>query len=145
MIKNYTSSVAASKSVAHIEDQLVSHGAYNILKIYDDKKLDGIAFIIKIEGKEIPFQLPSNIKEVEKIFFNRHKNSCQSVLSRVPAQAERTAWKIISDWVDIQMAMVELKQVEFAAVFMHCIYDHSKKETFYQKFKKNNFLMLEKK
>lgn len=63
-IKNYTSTVPASRSVARIEDCLVKHGAKNIIKIYDSKKLTGIAFVVSINGKDIPFRLPARIDNV---------------------------------------------------------------------------------
>jgi hypothetical protein len=66
VLKNYTSTVLASKSVQHIEDCLVRHGAKNILKLYSDEKLTGIAFIIPVNGKDMPFRLPARIDRVEK-------------------------------------------------------------------------------
>ena len=67
MIKNYTSSVSATKSVNHIEDKLVAYGAKNILKLYENKKLAGIAFILILNDKEIPFRIPARIGNVERL------------------------------------------------------------------------------
>ncbi len=53
MLKNYTSTVAQSRSVQHIEDRLVKHGAQNILKLYEKQRLIGVAFIISVNEKEI--------------------------------------------------------------------------------------------
>ena len=66
MIKNYTSSVPAAKSVAHIEDQLIRHGATEILKICENGRLIGIAFCLMVSEVKTAFRLPANIENVEK-------------------------------------------------------------------------------
>ena len=45
-------------------------------------------------------------------------------------QAYRTAWRIIKDWVDAQMALLETEMVDFEEVFMPYIL--SGRETLYQ-------------
>lgn len=143
-IKNYTSEVPASRSVNHIEERLVKHGAKNILKIYnDDKKLSGVAFIISLNGKDTPFRLPARIERVEKHLRDAITRPRKGTLDKLKSQAERTAWKLLSDWVDIQMSLIELDQVEFLEVFLPYIYDHGKERTFFERIKDEGFKMLD--
>jgi hypothetical protein len=143
MIKNYTSTVSAAQSIRHIEDRLAAHGASQILKTYSaEKKLAGIAFIIKENGRDIPFQLPSRVDRVEKKLRAAVKRPLKSTYANIALQAERTAWKLLSDWVDIQMSLIDLNQVEFLEVFLPYIWDFTKSETFFEKCKKDEFLML---
>jgi len=52
-------------------------------------------------------------------------------------QAERTAWKIVQDWVEVQMSMIQLKQADTIQVFLPYIYNG--KKTFYQSLKEANY------
>ncbi|MBK7433510.1 MAG: hypothetical protein IPI66_06090, partial [Chitinophagaceae bacterium] len=45
-IKNYTSTIDASRSMANIEELLVEIGATNINKQYADKVCTGITFLL---------------------------------------------------------------------------------------------------
>ena len=139
MIKNYTSQVPVSRSVQHIEDRLVKHGAKNILKLYEKQKLIGIAFIISVNERDMPFRLPARIDRVEKNLRNAILRPRKGTLDRVADQAERTAWRLLADWIDVQMSLIELDQVELLEVFMPYIYDHSKEKTFFEKMKENGF------
>jgi len=145
MIKNYTSEVPASRSVLRIEEQLMKHGAKNIMKIIEQQKLIGIAFIIPIGGTDTPFRLPARIDRVELQLKKLIKRPRKGTLSKVSEQAARTAWKILADWVDIQMALVELDQAEFGEVFLPYMYDYQKEETFFDKMKASGYKMLENK
>lgn len=142
MIKNYTSTVPASRSVQHIEEKLVSHGAMNILKLYENKSLVGIAFILDINGKQTPFRLPVHIDEIEKQLRSKIKSPRPGTLQHIKEQAERTGWKLLADWVDIQISYVELQQVQFLEVFLSYVYDPTKKETFFEKLKQTGFQQL---
>lgn len=127
----------------HIEDRLVKQGAKNILKIYENEKLTGIAFIIDMGGKEMPFRLPARVERVEKRLREQVSRPRKETLSRISDQASRTAWKLLSDWVDIQMSLIELDQVEFIEVFMPYLYDFNKKITLFEKMKSTGFSLLE--
>ena len=143
MIKNYTSQVPSKRSVQHIEDRLVNHGAKNILKLFEKTKLIGIAFIINVNGKEIPFRLPARIDRVEKQLKGFIKRPRAGTLDKITEQAERTAWRLLADWVDVQMSLIELDQVELIEVFMPYIYDVKNEQTFFEKMKNNGFTLLE--
>lgn len=144
MLKNYTSQVPAGRSISYIENQLVNHGARSIMKIYDDKKrISGICFSIPINGKEIPYKLPARIKEAESVLLrNLGPRARKETKDKIPVQAERTAWKILSDWVEAQMALVELSQVDVTEVFLPYIYDGVEDKTFYEKIKENDYRNL---
>lgn len=143
MIKNYTSTVPVSRSVQHIEDCLVRYGAKNIMKMYDsDKKLESLCFIVPVERKEIPFKVPANVAQCEKILRASIRRPKPGTIERISGQAERTAWKLMSDWVDIQMSLIELKQVEFMQVFLSYVYFPSTNQTYFERLNADNFKLL---
>ena len=111
MIKNYTSDMPAVRSVNHIEQRLVESGAKNISKLYLNKRLNGIAFVVSVNGVDMPFRLPARIDRVEKRLSSMVKRPRKGTMDRIVEQAERTAWKLLADWVDIQMSLIELDQV----------------------------------
>ena len=57
--------------------------------------------------------------------------------SSVPA-----SWKILQDWVEAQMAMIELAQIEVMEVFLPYLYDGQKKQTFFEQIKSKGFQKL---
>lgn len=137
MIKNYTSSVPAFRSVQHIEDKLSAYGIKNIIKSYGtNKELVGVCFIINENGEEIAFKLPARVEECEKILSRRVKKLHKSTLKRIREQSERTAWKLLSDWVDVQMSLIEIGQAEMLQIFLPYVYCPETDQTFFEKLKK---------
>lgn len=142
-LKNYTSQVSASKSISWIENKLAQSGAKQILKEYDPiGRVEGIAFTIPINGTSMSFKLPAQIDACENVLWSAVRRSTSNTEKRIKEQSERTAWKIIADWLDAQMAMIELSQVEFLQVFMSYLYSHNQRKTFYQIAKENGIQKL---
>jgi hypothetical protein len=56
-------------------------------------------------------------------------------------QAARTAWKIIQDWIEVQMSMIELKQADTLQVFLSYVMV-SPKQNFYQQCVEQKFAGL---
>jgi len=140
MLKNYTSKVPVSRSVSGIEAKLVYHGANNILKEYDkEKQLTGICFNLEIEGRMTPFKLPARVDKCRKVLWASIRRPSRGTEKRVKEQAERTAWKILSDWVDIQMSMIELQQTEMMEVFLPYLYNYDTKLSYFETLKEKKF------
>ncbi len=144
MLKNYTSMVPALRSIAYIEAKLIEHGATQIVKFYGPTgMIASLCFVVPLNGVDIPFRLPARVFECEKkLKQNLSPRAKSETIQKIPQQAERTAWKILSDWVEAQMAMIELAQVEFTEVFMPYIFNHQKGQTVFEIFKEHKFKAL---
>jgi len=142
-IKNYSSSVAVSKSISSIEILLVEAGAKTISKFYmDDNKIAGFLFQLKVGESLVTFKLPSNPKAVEKVLIAQLIKPRKETIKRVIEQAEKTSWKLLHEWVHIQISMVQMEQAEATQVFMPYLYDGVNDRTLFQTLKENNFKQL---
>lgn len=114
---NYTTSIDPDKTASEIAKCLSSHGAKAILTEYDDNSeyITTLSFKISLDGNDIAFKLPCDWKPVLTILENDNKvprSKCTQ------SQAVRVAWRIIKDWVEAQMALVETKMVTTEQVFL---------------------------
>ena len=137
-IKNYTSQVPAYQSIQSIESMLIEAGATRIMKDYAGGKAISISFMLMEGAMPIPIKLPAKVDEVKKLL----KGSSRVTPKNLDAQAERTSWKLIHDWVQIQISMYKLRQVELLEIFLPYMYDFNKKETFIQKVRSSGMLQL---
>lgn len=143
-IKNYTSSVSAGQSITQIERLLVKMGARNIAKEYDGfGKTDSILFSIPRGESVVPIKLPARREAIKKVLLNQYKRTPnKGQIENAAQQADRTAWRNVKDWVEIQATMIELDQVELMEVFMPYIYRMDKGKTIYEIAKDNHFQKL---
>ncbi|WP_343302876.1 hypothetical protein AAHN97_15120 [Chitinophaga niabensis] len=140
-LKNYTSEVPPDLSVSRIERKLVEIGATNISKRYEDGTLVAISFVILQNGTSIVLQLPARVERVFEVMWREVKRPVAGTKARTKEQAERTAWKIVSDWVDVQASMVLLEQAELLQVFLPYAMVSST-ETLFDRMKGSEFKLL---
>jgi len=114
-ILNYTTSIDCEKSISEIQKCLVVHGANKIITDYEDGYPSAVTFCLPIKDKLIGYVLPANYAGVLKAMKNDRKvpnSKC------TPEQAQRVAWRIVKDWVEAQMAIVEAQMADMAEVFL---------------------------
>jgi len=140
-LKNYTSGVSVSRTIMEIEKKLVEIGASGIMKNYEAGKIIGIAFEIAVNDVSIPIRLPVRTKEVFKHFKENKPPGISA--AKYPEQAERTAWRTILQWVEIQIQMILLGQAKFEEVFMPYIWVAKKQQTLFE-VNKSDVLLLTK-
>ena len=126
MILNYTTKVDADKTIAEITKCLVTHGAASIMTDYDKDTGAATALMFKmvLDNRTMGFRLPCDWRPVYEILiegkkldnWNQAKNDRQKAAHR--EQAIRTAWRIVKDWVEAQMALVETRMVTAPQVFL---------------------------
>lgn len=142
-IKNYTSSVPADRSIMNIEKILIEMGARNIAKEYDGfGKVDSISFSIRHGEGVVPFRLPAKREPIKKLFLQSYKRPTKVQADSAGEQAERTAWKNVKEWVELQSTMIKLEQVEFMEVFLPYAFNYSQNKTFYETIKANDYKLL---
>ena len=116
---NYTTSISPEKTVAEIQQKLAMHGAHQILHEYDNNgNLIGLSFKIRTQFGELAFRMPANVKAVQKIL----QENSRRYVDRSD-QANRVAWRILKDWVEAQLALLQTGQVTVEQVFMAFIQD----------------------
>lgn len=97
-IKNYTSTVDASRSIAKIEELLVEIGGSNINKQYAEKVCTGITFLLFDQQllQTLPFHLSAQVEECFKILWQDVKRPRPETEATIKLQASRTAWKFFA-------------------------------------------------
>lgn len=141
-LKNYTSGVAAEKSISEIEGLLVRAGATAVSKFYEDQRLAGFIFQIPYNGIPLTFKLPSNPKAVQRVMMAGIKKKQKGTEKRVADQSERTAWALLRDWVHTQLSMIKMEQAEALQVFLPYSYNGDTDTTLFDKVKSGGFKLL---
>ncbi len=122
---------------------LVDIGARDIHRHYQDGKLVSFKFLIEVNGNTACFKLPAKVNVVRKVLLERYKRTPnKESLAKVERQAERTAWKIVHDWVEIQVSMIHLEQAEVAEVFLPYYYDPQKDKTLWNQISDGSIKLL---
>lgn len=137
-ILNYTTQVSFEKTIGEIQKCLVKHGATKIVTDYKNQLPASVTFCLLLDGNMVGFVLPANYEGVL-----RAMNKDSKVPSRLcnDEQALRVSWRIVKDWVEAQMAIVEAQLADMAEVFLpYAITKHG--NTVYQMMKKEPQLLL---
>ena len=140
-ILNYTTTIESYKTVAEIEKILVKHKAKSIMKDYQDESIVALSFLIDVGYNQIPIKLPAKIEECYMVLCNEKKNGTKNIKA-TKEQAERVAWRILKDWTEAQMALIDINMVKFEEVFMPYIVD-SNGRTLFEKLEERQFLLTQ--
>jgi hypothetical protein len=144
-IRNYTSVVAPAKSIATIEALLLKAGTTYVAKMYADRQVSGFIFKLPVEGREVMFKMPCQVSEVEAILMKGISTYAANFARRkaeIHDQALRTAWKLLAEWVHLQLSMIALKQVEPLQAFLSFAYDPGTGTTYFEDLKRDQFRAL---
>lgn len=115
-ILNYTTKIGPSKTIGEISQCLVRHGARKIVTDYDDQgNAIGVTFSIDLDGHPVLFALPCNWQGV-LMAMEKDRAVTRAFVNK--DQAIRVAWRIIKDWVEAQMAIVEAQLATTVQVFL---------------------------
>jgi hypothetical protein len=143
-MKNYTSSVPAQQTIAEIERLLVRAGARGVSKDYDaDGQVISLSFTIANPETKLPMgiRLPASPADVYEVFRQGRGKMLKRSEERLRKQAERTAWRLMLDWVAVQLSLIEMRQAELAQVFLPYLWS-DQGTTFYQHLKASKFAAL---
>lgn len=117
---NYTTSIAAEKTVGEIYMLLSRGKAQSIMSEYDGAgNVTAISFRTNTEFGLVAFRLPANVRAAAAVM------NKQSYARQIPRkflndveQARRVAWRIVRQWIEAQLALVELGMAKIEEVFL---------------------------
>lgn len=137
---NYTTEIAAAKSVGEIQGMLIQAKAQSILTEFHptSQRLLSVSFRIASPFGILSIRMPANVEAV-------YKTLCQEKIPqsrKTYEQAERVAWRIQKDWLEAQLAIVRVKMAELQQVFLPYIQDPETGQTVYEKLHEKKFAGL---
>ncbi len=133
-ILNYTTKVDVYTTLGAIQGNLVKHGAKKIMQDYDDQgRISALSFQIITPSGVRGIRLPANVDAVHAVLI-RQKVKCDR------EQAERVAWRIIKDWVEAQMAILESEMVQMDEIFLPYMINNSG-QTLFQAYRDNQLML----
>lgn len=138
-ILNYTTSIDPSKSVAEIQRALGRHGARRVTVEYDGAGSPvGLSFALETPEGPRAFRLPAKIDGVLGALSKQCGKGgvTRSMVCR--AHAARVAWRILKDWMESQLALVEAGLVEVEEALLPYMLDGSGRQTFYELVKERH-------
>ena len=115
-ILNYTTSISTEKTSAEIQKKLAMSKAQAVLCEYDDQAvMCAMSFRIMTPYGVIFFRLPANTNGVYKALID--DDSVPKRL-RTREQAAKVAWRILKDWIEAQLAIVDAQMASITEVFL---------------------------
>ena len=138
-ILNYTTTVDAFKTVSEIEYILMKHSAKSIMKNFEDDHIVGLSFLIDVGNQQIPVRLPVKIDECLEILKNEKQKGTKNIKA-TREQAEKVAWRILKDWIEAQMALLDIHMVQLQEIFLPYI-ELPDGNTIYQTLEQKQFMI----
>lgn len=139
-LKNYTTNISSGRTIGEIQQILSKHGATAIMTEYKDGEATALSFKINTTKGEVGIKLPSNIDRVLKVLKSQKQKNGQ--IKDTKEQATRVAWRIIKDWIEAQMAILEIEMVDMEEIFLPYVINRNG-QTLYQAFQSNQLMIEE--
>lgn len=145
-VRNYTTTIDANKTILEVEGILLKFGAQGIYKEYQGTKVNSITFFINKNGQRIPFKIPMSIEKSRRVVENAVKEGkLPRKFLQEPLrsdQGERIAWRIIKDWIDSQLSLLEMHFADAIEILLPYAYNPVEDKTMYQRFMEHSDKIL---
>lgn len=119
-IKNYTTQLSEDEIFKQIHKILASHGVKRTSFDYDDNgRAVAIEFVVEAGNERLTFRLPARFKEAEPLVAKARKAARLAASGEALKDASyRVVWTVIRDWLDAQMALIDIGASRLEEVFM---------------------------
>lgn len=131
---NYTTTIAAARTISEITTALVKHGASTITTSHGDGRPTGMSFTLPTPHGDRAFAMPVDVDAVLTLLTRQKRSNSRIRASR--DQAERVAWRVLKDWIVAQLAIIEAQMASLDQVMLPYLrVDDS--HTLYEAYKAN--------
>lgn len=114
-IMNYTTKIDAHRTVGEIQRTLAKIGASNVSVDYSDGEPASLLFLLNLKDKYFSFRMPANWRGIYTLLVN---DSMVAKALKTELQARNVAWRILQDWVESQLALIEAQLATPVEIFL---------------------------
>lgn len=144
-ILNYTTKIDAWRTISEIQQILSKHGATHFSIKNEGGRPVAVSFSVDFKGQPLNFLLPCNHLGIWKLLKD-NKKAGVSISAKKEKNDEphsfKVGWRIIKDWIEAQLALVEVEMVSVQEVFMPYLIINSNGQTLADRILNNDGLKL---
>jgi hypothetical protein len=141
-LKNTRSRSPLPNVFARIQKILIDHGAREFtFELDGEGKYTALKFAFEVQGRVLHFRMPANVDKVRKALMDRAKTQTQ--VNIAIKQSYQVAWANVRDWLDVQMALVEIHLAELPQIFLPYMLAQDGKTTYFESLKEQHYLLPE--
>lgn len=137
-IRNYTSKQSVRKSQFDIETHIIEAGGRNVLKEQDaNGNYTGIRFLLTVPGRgEQQFFIPVDVAGAAAAM-------AEDGIKVSGDQAARTAWKNVSEWIELLLLTIRLGAVKPEQALLGYISDPRSGQTLFELYERDQLALPE--
>lgn len=139
-ILNYTTKIEAAKTAGEVQTILAKAGASGVAMQFDSGQPVALAFTAMTPFGLREFTLPTNWQSVQRVL--RKQKVQASFLTE--EHAKRVAWRIVKDWVEAQLAIIQTEMVTIDQVMLPYMRNGDDGATVFEQYQQRQQLLLEK-
>lgn len=122
---NYTTAVPADRTISECQRLLGRHGAAAVAVHYDQGgRADGMSFTLRTVHGERSFALPVDVAAMRGLLLTQERDGAFKTSRKSagtfssPDHAERVAWRVIKDWLEAQLALIDAQMATLDQVML---------------------------
>lgn len=138
---NYTTKIPYEKTMTQVEALLRMHGATGIYEKVDAQGyVSALAFTLRTADGDLPIRLPVDVDSTYKVLKRQYANREIERRFADKDHARRVAWRIIKDWLEAQIWLVETEMARMEEILLpYMMVDEDR--TLYEAMKEKHFLL----
>ena len=113
-ILNYTTSVPAMRTIGQVQGKLAEHGAQAVMMNYEEGRVSSLAFQVDGPTGPLSIKLPVDLKATLRVM---ERDGLQRRYL-TEDHAYRVSWRIVKDWLEAQMALLDTEMVKMEQIFL---------------------------
>lgn len=135
-VLNYTTKIAAEKTIGEVQRLLSQHGAARVTVDYADGHAVGVSFALTtVHGPRL-FTLPVDVDAMERLLAGMKPSGGISLAAfRSRQHAERVAWRVIKDWLAAQLTLVQSQMASIDQVMLPYLHTDQSGRTLYAAYR----------
>lgn len=119
---NYTTTISVDRTLGEVQRILARSGCAAVATNYDEAgRAVGLSFTLRTPHGERAFSLPVNLDGVQALLSTPQVQALARRRGKKydsPEHAEAVAWRVVKDWLEAQLALIDANMATLAQVML---------------------------